>query len=109
MNTAIMTVAPPLMIDDSVLDVTRTEGSSTPAYRAANTPTVHSATAPTLSAVTCHDTPDAWPSAVRLALAGTLAASRTYDRPPLKKPCRISLGTERWRWKCTTARQNTRW
>ena len=35
MKTAIMMVAPPLMIDDRVLEVTRTLGSSTPAYNAA--------------------------------------------------------------------------
>ena len=35
MKTAIMMVAPPLMIDESVLEVTLTLGSSTPAYRAA--------------------------------------------------------------------------
>jgi hypothetical protein len=34
MNTAIRTVAPPLMIDDRLLEVTRTSGASTLAYSA---------------------------------------------------------------------------
>lgn len=50
-DTAIMTVVAPLIIDDRVLNVTRTLGSSTPAYRAANTPTVHNAVALTFMAV----------------------------------------------------------
>ena len=35
MKTAMMMVAPPLMMGERVLEVTRTLGSSTPAYRAA--------------------------------------------------------------------------
>src|SRR5471032_3132665 len=109
MNTAIITVAPPLMIDDSVLDVTRTFGSSTPAYSAANTPTVHNATAATLSSVIDSETPPPLCRAVTLAGAGALAAPRIYEMPPLNNACISSLGIERCTWKCSTARQNTRW
>jgi hypothetical protein len=76
MNTAIMIVAPPLMMDDRVLEVTRTDGSSTPAYREANTPTVHSAVAPTLSSVMRPDTPCPERISVTLRATGTLATSR---------------------------------
>jgi len=46
---------------------------------------------------------------VRLRAAGMLAASFTYESPPLKNPCMISFGIARCTWKCRTARHNTRW
>lgn len=73
MKMAIMMVAPPLMIDERVLEVTLTLGSSTPAYNAAKTPTVHRAVAMTFMAVMEIDTPDFWRRPVTLAGLGRLA------------------------------------
>ena len=72
-KTAIKKVAPPLIIDESVLYVTRTLGSSASTYRGANTPTVHNAVAITFMVVIEMETPQSLRKPVTLAGLGRLA------------------------------------